>query len=334
MSGDIVELKNQLKDAGVLLDDRSQPMFYMVRLGLNGAICLALFLSLPYMTSAWLVALNAIFMAFFQVQCIIIGHDSMHKQLFRRSSENDLVSLFIWNFMSGISHTWFHAYHTKHHVNSNRIGVDPNLEVPFAMTGRDEIEGTTGFRRLYIKYQVLFFIPFLFLSGGDFLKRTMKFIPEMKAGLKMVIELVVMLVHYLIFLGLPFLWLPLRHFLLYVIILYGLAGFYAGMVFATNHFGMPIFTEDEKVSYIVQQTTSSRNIKSSPLIDWVFGGLNFQIEHHLFPTIPRYHLYTTQKIVKTYCQTHELPYHEPTLSETFREMFSYLHGVGAPLRGH
>jgi fatty acid desaturase len=292
----------------------------------------ACMLSLPYMQNVGMVALNALVTAFFVVQCIIIGHDSMHKQLFHKPGKNDLVSLFIWNFLSGISHTWFHSYHTKHHVHSNRIGVDPNLEIPFALTGRDEIQGSKGLRRLYIKYQVFFFIPFLFLSGGDFLKRTIRFIGEMKFNLKTVIELVVIAIHYVIFIGYPLMVLPLGQFAVYMIVLYGVAGFYAGMVFATNHFGMPIFAKDDKVSYLEQQTASSRNIKSSPLIDYVFSGLNFQIEHHLFPQIPRYHMYKTQAIVKAYCQKHGLQYHEPGLGTTFREMFSYLHGVGEPLR--
>ena len=78
---------------------------------------------------------------------------------------------------------------------------------------------------------------------------------------------------------------------------------------------------------------TSRNVKSSPINDLLYGGVNYQIEHHLFPNLPRNKLREAQKIVKAFCNTHSIPYHETGVLQSQREILQYLHEVSAPLRG-
>lgn len=331
MSSEYAELRKLLK-AENLLDDRSRPMFYIVRLAFNTLMVFALLFSLPYISNVGLVLINAVLAGFFMVQCLIIGHDAMHHQLFRSYTLSRLTTLFIWNFLGGVSHTWYADYHGKHHVHANRIDVDPNLEIPFALPGRDDVRASRGIKRLFYKHQSLFLFPFLLMYGGDFVWRNFRYVGDMKLNRASVIELFVMGLHYLVFLGVPFAVLPFWQAVLYLLVFYGVAGFYAGVVFVTNHFGMPVFQTDQKIDYLQQQARGSRNIRSSPFVDYLFAGLNFQIEHHLFPTVPRYHIYRTAAIVKAFCVQRGIPYHDPGLRETFREMADYLREGSAPLR--
>jgi len=77
---------------------------------------------------------------------------------------------------------------------------------------------------------------------------------------------------------------------------------------------------------------TSRTIKGSLLVDFWYGGLNYQIEHHLFPTMPRNKLRKAQAIVKAFCKEHAIAYHETTMLQSYCEILHCLHQVSAPLR--
>jgi fatty acid desaturase len=73
-------------------------------------------------------------------------------------------------------------------------------------------------------------------------------------------------------------------------------------------------------------------VRAHPLTDFWYGALNYQIEHHLFPTMPRNKLREAQQIVRAYCEQHSIPYHETGMLQSYQEILGYLHAVSAPLR--
>ncbi|HEX2159226.1 MAG TPA: fatty acid desaturase, partial [Actinomycetes bacterium] len=77
---------------------------------------------------------------------------------------------------------------------------------------------------------------------------------------------------------------------------------------------------------------TSRNVRGSRSVDLVLGGLNYQIEHHLFPTMPRPNLRRAQPLIRAFCQEHGLPYAEASLFGSYAEAIRHLHTVGQPLR--
>jgi len=108
-------------------------------------------------------------------------------------------------------------------------------------------------------------------------------------------------------------------------------GVYMASVFAPNHKGMPLI-RDRQLSFLQQQVVTSRNVRGGPVVDFLYGGLNYQIEHHLFPTMPRNNLAKAQGIVQEFCAEHGITYHTTSLFEGYRETFSHLHRVSALLR--
>jgi fatty acid desaturase len=73
-------------------------------------------------------------------------------------------------------------------------------------------------------------------------------------------------------------------------------------------------------------------LHSSRFTDFWYGGLNFQIEHHLFPTMPRNNLKAAQPIVRQFCEEQGIPYHATGVFQAYREVFAHLHMVSRPLR--
>jgi fatty acid desaturase len=120
---------------------------------------------------------------------------------------------------------------------------------------------------------------------------------------------------------------------MFLVIQQGVFGLYMGCSFAPNHKGMPTLGPDNELDYLRRQVLTSRNVRGSRVIDLVLGGLNYQIEHHLFPSMPRPNLRHAQPLVRAYCAELNLPYAETGLAASYVIVLRHLHTVGAPLRG-
>jgi fatty acid desaturase len=96
---------------------------------------------------------------------------------------------------------------------------------------------------------------------------------------------------------------------------------------------MPMPTADDDLDFLRKQVLTSRNVRGGPFVDFALGGLNYQIEHHLFPNMPRANLRRAQPIVAAYCAERGIPYAQTGLVESYRQALAHLHEVGRPLRG-
>lgn len=95
---------------------------------------------------------------------------------------------------------------------------------------------------------------------------------------------------------------------------------------------MPIFAKGDKTDYLRRQVLTSRNVRGGQLIDFALGGLNYQIEHHLFPSMPRPSLRRAQTLIRTFCTQHNIAYHETGLLNSYAQVLRHLHEVGGSLR--
>jgi fatty acid desaturase len=85
--------------------------------------------------------------------------------------------------------------------------------------------------------------------------------------------------------------------------------------------------------FLERQVIGSRNILPGPIAEFVFGGLNYQIEHHLFPSMPRANLGAAHRIVRPFCQAVGLPFEEASVWESYRQTFVALNRCGRATRG-
>ena len=128
------------------------------------------------------------------------------------------------------------------------------------------------------------------------------------------------------YLTLIFAFLGPWHGALFIAVHRALGGVYMGSVFAPNHKGMPILEKEDEMDYLHQQVLTARDVKGSPLADFWYGGLNYQVEHHLFPNMPR------NNLVRSFCKERGIPYHETGVWQSHKEILGFLHEVSAPLR--
>jgi len=86
------------------------------------------------------------------------------------------------------------------------------------------------------------------------------------------------------------------------------------------------------VDFLRRQVLTSRNVTGTRLTTLAMGGLNYQIEHHLFPSMPRSHLRNAQRLLQAYCAQHQIPYTETGLFASYACALRYLHTLGEALR--
>jgi fatty acid desaturase len=95
---------------------------------------------------------------------------------------------------------------------------------------------------------------------------------------------------------------------------------------------MLLLDKSSKMDFLRRQVLTARNVTSHPFNDFWYGGLNYQIEHHLFPSMPRKNLKEAQKIIRVFCNERSISYYETSMAQSYKEILLFLHQIGAPLR--
>ena len=127
-------------------------------------------------------------------------------------------------------------------------------------------------------------------------------------------ELFLMLLHWPIIWGTIFYTLPFGSAITVFVTLYLTLSVWLSFGFITNHLGCDVFDleEGKELSWMEMQMRGSRSLKGGSFIHWFYGGLNTQIEHHLFPKAPRFNLLHVQRLTKNFARKHNIKYFETT----------------------
>jgi fatty acid desaturase len=231
----------------------------------------------------------------------------------------------------GISRQWWIDKHNKHHGHPNQMDLDPDVEIPLLAFDEEQALEKRGLARFVVKYQAALIFPLSLLQAISMLRSSIEFLAVKKAKSTLV-ELLTICAHFALYFALLFSVLEPLQALLFIAIHRGLFGTYLVSIFAPNHKAMPLLDRDSKVDFLRRQVLTSRNVVAHPITDFWYGGLNYQIEHHLFPGMPRNRLRVAQPIIRGFCQEHSIAYHETGVLQSYREILQHLHKVGAPLR--
>ena len=324
------ELKRLIKQRG-LLDQ--QPAYLagksLLTLGLL-AVCLTFLLILQ---NTWLQLLNAAYLAFVFVQISLIAHDMGHRQFsFRTHWKNDWLTLILGNLLLGISRQWWIDKHNEHHGHPNQTDLDPDVDIPLLAFDEEQALKKRGFARSVVKYQAALIFPLSLLQSLSMLRSSIEFLATKKEAKSPLGEALMICAHFALYFGLLFSVLEPLQALLFIAVHRGLFGTYMVSIFAPNHKAMPLLERDSKVDFLRRQVLTSRNVRAHPITDFWYGGLNYQIEHHLFPRLPRNKLKEAQPIIRGFCRDHSIAYHETSVLRSYKEILQHLHKVGAPLR--
>jgi fatty acid desaturase len=324
------ELRRLVRQQGLL--DR-QLRYYLAKIPFTLGLLAASITVVVVVDSLWLQLLNAVFLGFVFAQLGLIGHDAGHQQICSSKRGNHLISLMIGFLMALIPSWWNDKHNMRHHRSPNKVGEDADIDVSIlAFTERD-IVNKRGFHRLMVKYQAFMFFPVLLLASLSFLFAGIHYVATGGKLRYPLVEPLLVVAHLAAYFGLLFTMLGPVYAVLFIIVHKSVEGVYMGSVFAPNHKAMPVLEKDTQMGFMRQQIITSRNVKAHPITDFIYGGLNCQIEHHLFPNMPRNNLKKAQTIVKEFCRNHSLPYHETSILGSQKEIVGHLHRLSAPLRG-
>jgi fatty acid desaturase len=326
--GTYVELKRLIKACGLL--DR-QPIRALMRVLIVDLLLALSVLVLIVVHVFWVQCLDAVFWAFVSTQIAFNGHDAGHRQAFNSTRANDLVGVLHLNLCLGASFSQWVEKHNRHHSHPNELDSDPDIAIPMLAFTPEDAEGKRGLYRFITAHQSLFFFPLLTLLAFDLHVKSIQFLMQGKARSPKT-EAILLLLHYAAYCGLLLAVLPIWQAAVFVLIHHVATGLYLGSVFAPNHKGMLIVEHNSQLDFLRRQTLTARNVYAHPLIDMWYGGLNFQIEHHLFPSMPRGNLAQAQHIIRAYCREHGIAYHETSVLQSYREILAHLRDVGGPLR--
>jgi fatty acid desaturase len=320
---ELAELTRRVRDAGLL---ERQPSFY--------AVTMLATLSLLCGSLAWLVAVdafwlqlpNAVFLAFVLGQVALVGHDAGHRQIFRRASSHRLLGV-VTTFLVGGSYTWWVDAHDRHHAWPNQHGRDPATDFAFLAVTVEQAARTRGLARLVVANQAFLLLPLMSLYGlsmridsARFLMRDRSFRPRA--------EVVALVLHHAAWATVLVAALGAWQALVFVVVNQLAFGLYVASIFLPNHHGMPVLPADCAVDFLRHQVLTARNVRAARVVSFWYGGLNYQIEHHLFPNAPRSRLRAIRPFVRDFCRERAIAYHETSLLQAFREALSELHRVG------
>ncbi len=192
----------------------------------------------------------------------------------------------------------------------------------------EDAASRSGLKRWLTAKQGFFFIPVLLFAGIDLHINAVKAVLGGEAIAHRKQETVLIGIRLLGFATLVILLLGWPLGLAFLAVQLGSFGLYMGGTFALNHIGMPLIGRDQKVDYLRRQVLTSRNIRGGRPMDVLMGGLNLQIEHHLFPNMPSSSLRRARVLVREYCADLGVPYTEHRFAGAWRLVLGYLHRVG------
>jgi fatty acid desaturase len=322
------QLSRQIKQAGLLERRRG---WYATKIGINLLLLASGWVAFAALGESWWQLVTAVYLAIVFTQLAFVGHDAGHRQLFRSRHANDLAGLLHANLLVGISFDWWVGKHNRHHSNPNHEDLDPDISITALAFTVDQASAKHGLVRLIARYQGWLFFPLLLLEAAHLHLATSKAILR-GSGRANTVEGLLLLAHVAGYVTALVLVLSPLQAVAFIVVQQGLFGLYLGCAFAPNHKGMPTLTDANELDFLRRQVLTSRNVRGSWLVDLVLGGLNYQIEHHLFPNMPRPNLRRAQPLVRAFCQYHGLDYTEASLFGSYAEAVRHLHTVASPLR--
>lgn len=329
-TGTFEELAAEIKAAG-LMDPR--PRYYVAKIVATLVLTAACWVALLLIGDSWWQVVIAVVLALVFLQSGYVAHDTGHKQITKSRRWIRLLGLVHMNLMVGTAFGWWENHHNRHHSNPNNLDRDPDTLRRQVIFDASEmtVKATSGFRRFVIRFQSVMF--FVLLGQEAWRLHAAGFRTARAKALKTpVLELGLIAVHAVVYLGAVFLVMSPVKAIVFVVVNQVVFGVYLGSVFAPNHKGMPVRRDGGEVDWLHRQVLTSRNLRSTRFTDFAYGGLNYQIEHHLFPAMPRLNLRKARPIVLRYCERHGIPYHEVSVWQSYREVARYLGEVSSQAR--
>ncbi|WP_159803504.1 fatty acid desaturase family protein [Arthrobacter zhaoguopingii] len=281
---------------------------------------------------SWFQLIVAGVLGIILTQFAFLGHEASHRQIFESRAVNERVGRFLAAGVVGISYAWWIDKHTRHHNDPNTVGKDPDIAMGTLAFREEDAAPRTGFQAWFTRRQGYLFFPLLSLEGLNLHVKSIRTLTRRGPVKGRWMELVLIGARFGSYLGVLFWFLPAGMALAFLGVQIAVFGIYMGASFAPNHKGMPMLPAGSTADFFERQVLTSRNVHGGSFINTAFGGLNFQIEHHLFPDMPRPHLRRAAVIVREHCDQLGIPYTEVGVLRSYAAVITHLNRVGLAAR--
>ncbi|XP_037694550.1 fatty acid desaturase 2-like protein FADS2B isoform X1 [Choloepus didactylus] len=303
---DFQELRRSLEDMNMFKANLGFFFLHLAQILILEALA---WLTLWYFGSGWTVTILISFLlTISQAQSAFLQHDIGHLSIFQKTKWNHLMHRFVMGHLKGLSADWWNYRHFQHHVKPNIYPKDPDIDMgPLFLLG-DSQPVKYGKKKIkYIDYekQHLYFylvgLPLLMPVYFNGQSMQVMYLRRYWADIAMVSRFYIR--HFITFS--PFYGIFGTLLLIYLVKF--LESPWIAYVTQMSHIPMKMSTE-ENHDWFSTQVLATCNIEQSFFNDWFTGHLNFQIEHHLFPTMPRHNYHKVAPLVKSLCKKHGLQY--------------------------
>lgn len=325
---DFITIRKKVAAKGLL---RRRYGYYATNAAILLVVLAGLGVAFAFIGDSWWQLLIAAALGIVLTQFAFIGHDAAHMQIFNDARRNEWASLGVANLVVGLSYGWWDRKHSAHHDHPNKVGTDPDIDMKVLSFTHDQAENASPLVRAWYQRQGYLFFLLVCLEGINLHYQSFKglFAPGRKyrwveaAFLIARVGGLIAVVFWMLSPGIAVAFLGVQM---------AVFGFYMGCSFAPNHKGMPIVPKDLSIDFFRRQVLMSRNIRGGHFIDILFGGLNYQIEHHLFPAMPRASLRKVAPMIREYCREKQVVYTEVSMRESYAALVAYLNRVGLGAR--
>jgi fatty acid desaturase len=261
-------------------------------------------------------------------QFAFIGHDAGHGSLSGRAGVDRALGQLSMTFVTGLAFDEWIARHRTHHQFCQDEARDPDMAVDFVVSLTEKSRRRkSALGRIMTRHQALHIWALSLFFGHS--QRHLSQAAVLREFKFRKLDGAVLLLHLALWFALPCLMLDVsfeKALLAYLIPL-TLLGPHLAAIFWVNHVGMPLVEKVECFSFFEHQYVTSRTITNPPAWNWLFGGLNFQIEHHLFPQVPSIRLPAVQEIVRRHLAENRIAYHGVSWGAAVGSIAAHLRAV-------
>ena len=322
------DLAREIRDRGLLAP---RPWFYVKVAALLLIAATLVAAAMVRWHDSWALLTLAPVLAVVSTQFGFLGHDVGHRQVTRDPRTSRVLGLLSGNLMAGLSYHWWVAKHNAHHAHPNDLETDPDVRAGALVFDAEQAGERRGSAAWVTRHQAGLFFPMLLVEAMNLHVSSVR--QMLRPGVPWRgAESTLLALHAVGYVALLVTTLTWSQALAFVAIHKGLQGVYLGVSFAPGHKGMPAMDEEQAADPLLRQVLTSRNVRGSRLLDTALGGLNYQIEHHLFPSMPRPHLRLARPVVREFCRSRGVAYTEVSLLASYAAGLRHLHAVGAGLR--
>lgn len=252
-----------------------------------------------------------------------IGHDAGHYALSRKAWVNDLWGQIAMTVLCGMTFGYWRASHNAHHAHCQEVDADPDMQfgVIFSVYP-NSANWHTPLGRFFLRIQKWAFWPLASFYWASLRYDAIRnlFIHSRDTR----VDRFLLPFHWVLLIVLPAFLVGWQATLTAYLMLSSLSSLMTASVFIPNHIGMRRVARGEKLTYLEQQITTSRNVSNHRWFDFYYGGLNSQIEHHLFPRVSHHRYRAMRPAVRALCLANGIPYREASFYRALAAVSEHL----------